>query len=63
MRLSYLYNGNLYTQKDEASEWWSLTADIEIHVIHISSIIITYTLELPSHLKKIMHNLHITINF
>ena len=40
----------------------SRTADSEVHVIHISHVIITYTLELLSSLTWITHNLQDTIN-
>ena len=40
----------------------SWTADSEVHVIHISCLIITYTLEWLSSLTQITNNLQVTIN-
>ena len=51
------------------SEWMikfkglSRTAGSEVHEVHISRVIISYTLESLSSLTKIAHNLQSTINF
>ena len=52
----------------EVSEWLNLaaflmTADSEVHIVHISHVIIAYTLESLSSLAQIMDNLQATINF
>ena len=39
------------------------TADSEVHVIHISRVIMTSALKLSSSLTQITYNLHVTINF
>ena len=50
------------------SEWLNLTgfpgtADSEVHIAHISRVIVAYTLESLSSLTQITHNLQATINF
>ena len=50
------------------SEWFDLTtflgtADSKVHIVHISHVIIAYTLELLSSLIQITHNLQTTIHF
>ena len=50
------------------SEWFNLiafleTADSDVHIVHISRIIVAYTLESLSSLVYIIHNLQATINF
>ena len=52
----------------EVSEWLNLTAflgtaDIEVNIVHISRVIIAYTLESLSSLTQITHNLQATIYF
>ena len=41
----------------------SRTSDIEVHVIHINCVIMTYTLESLSSLTQTTHNLQVTLNF
>ena len=38
------------------------TSDIEVHVVHISRVIKTYTLESLSSLTQIRHNVQVTIS-
>ena len=50
------------------SEWLNLaaflgTTDSEVHIVHISRVIVAYTLESLSSLTQITHNLQATINF
>ena len=50
------------------SEWLNLTAFLwtagsKVHIVHISCVITTYTLESLSSLSEITHNLQATINF
>ena len=50
------------------SEWLNLTAflgtgDSKVHIVHISQVIIAYTLESLSSLTQIIHNLQATIYF
>ena len=53
----------------EVSEWvikfngLSQRVDTEVHVIHISRVIITYALESLPSLIKITYNLQVTLNF
>ena len=51
----------------EVSEWLNLAAFLmtadEVHIVHISHVIIAYTLESLSSLAQIIHNLQATINF
>ena len=39
------------------------TADIRVHIVHTSYVIIAYTLESLPSLTQVTHNLQVTINF
>ena len=54
--------------RKKVSEWLNLTAflgtvDIKVNIVHISHVIIAYTLESLSSLTQITHNLQATIYF
>ena len=70
--ITALVRGNFHWQSASNAEWVSEsinltsflgTADSEVHIVHISCVIIAYILESLSSLKYITHNLQATIYF